>query len=147
MIKGIRISKLMQIGVFSLLVMVPLAVIISSIIVTHLNQCLALLTEFDTAMINGIPIADHEAYSITSIRTELSKLRWITYLTVGSALAVSCCGFFTIIWLGVQTISRHTQERELRVRELRALNNMIQRQIGLKGNQSQPPQPLPARHG
>ena len=78
MIKGIRISKLMQIGVFSLLVMVPLAVIISSIIVTHLNQCLALLTELDMAMITGIPIADHEAYSITSIRIELSKLRWIT---------------------------------------------------------------------
>ena len=133
----------MQIGIFSFLVMVTLAVIISAIIGTHLSHDLALLAEHDTAEINGMPIADHEPHSIASIRRDLSNLRWITYLTVGSALAVLCAGVFTIIWLGGRTISRQTQELELRVGELSALNNLIQRQVGQEENENQRQQPFP----
>ena len=98
--KEFTVTIFMQIGVFSLLVMVTLAVVISAIIGTRLSQCLVMLTELDTAMMTGIAIAEDEAYSIASIRRDLSNLRWTTYLAVGSALAVLCAGVFTIIWLG-----------------------------------------------
>ena len=140
--KEFTVTIFMQIGVVSLLVMVTLAVIISAIIGTLLSQCLASLTELETATMTGIAIADDEAYSIASIRRDLSNLRWKTYLTVGSALAVLCAGVFTIIWLGGRTISRQTQELELRVGELSALNNLIQRQLGLEKNQNQRQQPF-----
>ena len=126
--KEFRVTIFMQIGVVSLLVMVTLAVIISAIIGTILSQCLASLTELETAMMTGIPIADDEAYSITSIRRNLSNLRWITYWTVGSALAVLCAGVFTMIWIAERTVSRQTREIQLREGELSALNNLIQRQ-------------------
>ena len=137
MMKEFTVTIFMQIGVFSLLAMATLAVVISAIIGTHLSHDLALLAEHDTAEINGVPIADHEPHSIASIRRGVSNLQWITYLTVGGALAVLCAGVFTIIWLGGRTISRQTQELELRVGELNALNNFIQRQLGLEKNQIQ----------
>ena len=141
--KEFTVTIFMRICVCGLLVIVILGVIISAIIGTNLSQCLAMLTELDTALMTGIPIADQEAYSITSIRRDLSNLRWITYLTVGGALAVLCAGVFTIIWLGARTISHQTQELQLRVGELSALNKLIHRQLGLEKNHNQRQQPFP----
>lgn len=136
------VSIYMQIGVFSLLLMVAIAVIISSIIVTHLNSEVALLTELDTAMMRGMPIADHEAYSIPSIRSHISNLRWITYLTVGGTLAVLSVGIITMIWLGARTISHQTQEIKSRVSELSALNNLMQQHLKVEENQNQRQEPF-----
>ena len=136
------VSIYMQIGVFSLLLMVAIAVVITSIIGTHLNSDIALLTEHDAAMKSGMSIADHQAYSIPSIRSHISNLRWITYLTVGGTLAVLCVGIFTMIWLGARTISHQTQEIKSRVSELSALNNLMQQHLKVEENQNQRQEPF-----
>ena len=123
--------------------MVMLAVTISTIICTYLSRDLALLSELNTATMSGMAIADHEAYSIISIRSQISDLQWITYWTVGGALALLCAGVFTIIWFGARTIMHQNRELQLRVVELSALNNMVQRQLGLEENRNQRQQMLP----
>ena len=125
-----------------MLVMVTIAAIISSVIGTHLNSEVALLTEYDAALKSGMYVADDEAYSILSIRSHISNLRWITYLTVGGTLAVLCVGIFTMIWLGARIISHQAQEIKSRVSELCALNNLMQQHLKLEENQNQRQEPF-----
>ncbi len=124
-----RVTVPMQICVFSLVIMVILAVTISGVISARLNRNVGLLEVHGAAMRAGTEIKTSDPFSIPSLQRNVSDLRWITYITTGASFVVLYVGFLGIIWRGTATIRGQRQQLERRVQELTALNTLFQRYL------------------
>ena len=124
-----KVSGLLQIAILSLGIMIILASIVSGVITNRLDRSIGLLENNDTAVRAGVGIKPSDPFSVTSLKNGISDLKWITYGSVGSSLAIQYLGLFGIIWIVSRTIRRNRQELEQRVRELTSLNNLFQQHM------------------
>ena len=135
--RELTVTIYMQICVLTLLIMVILAVAISVIISTRLNDNIGLLEDHGAAMMAGTEIDPSDPFSIPSMQRNVSDLRWITYIATTGSFVVLYLGFLGIIWRGSDTMREQRQELERRVQELTALNTLFQRYLE-EGNEGRP---------
>ena len=129
-----RLTDLIQLVVFSFVIMALLAFFMSAIITASLNRNIDLLGRHGNAMVAGKEIKHSEPYSIKNLEQNVSDLRWLTYGTIGAASVVLYISFITIVWRGSRTLRQQGQQLELRVQELAALNKMFQRYLEERGD-------------
>ena len=130
-----RLTVLLQLVVFSFVIMVLLAMLIGGIITSKLNRNIDLLGRHDAAMMGDKDIKPSEPYSIKNLQQNVSDLRWDTYRTLGASFPVLYIGFIAIIWRGSRTLRQQGQELEQRVNEQSALNRLFQRYLEERGDQ------------
>ena len=135
--RELTVTIYMQICVLTLVIMVILAVAISVIISTRLNDNIGLLKDHGAAMMEATEIDPGDPFSIPSMQRNVSDLRWITYIATTGSFVVLYLGFLGIIWRGSDTMREQRQELERRVQELTALNTLFQRYLE-EGNEGRP---------
>lgn len=102
----LRNNLLVQFSVLSLVIMVMLAISISSVLTSRLDRNVDLLKDHGAAMMSGVMIQPSDPYSIQSLSNDVGALRWITYGVVGFGFLALYGGLVTIVWRGWRTINR-----------------------------------------
>ena len=97
-------NLLVQFSVLSLVIMTILGIVISVILTTRLNRDFELLKE-QAAAIEERGLEPPVGLSIPQLDTNLSFLRWTTYVAVGGGFVILYGGLVTIVWRGWRTIN------------------------------------------
>lgn len=97
-------NLLIQFSVLSLVIMTILGIVISVILTTRLNRDFELLKE-QAAAIEERGLEPPVGLSIPQLDTNLSFLRWTTYVAVGGGFVILYGGLVTIVWRGWRTIN------------------------------------------
>ena len=95
-------NLLVQFSVISLVIMTILGIVISVILTTRLNRDFEILKDDVAITDTGI--------SIEELDTDLTYLRWTTYVSVGGGFVILYTGLIWIVWRGWRTIKDQQDE-------------------------------------
>ena len=107
-----RDNLLFQFSVLSFMVMVAMAIIISSFLTNRLNRDVGLLNAYSSAVEAGIAINDTDDFAIPNLRKDVKNLRWITYGAVGGGFVILYGSLVTIVGGGWRTITMQRRRLE-----------------------------------
>ena len=123
-----KANLLVQFSVVSFVIMVILAVVISVMLSSKLDQAVELIKYNNAAMLMGIEVKPTDAISIESITREVINLRWVTYWVIGGGFVILYVGLVSIVWRGWATINRQR-------RQLQSVNAELATSVGdLRGS-------------
>ena len=113
-------NLLVRFSIVSFVILLVLAVVISTIVSMRLHRNVELLNDHGAAMRAGTVIQPTDAFSIPSLSKEIKSLRWMTYGVVGGGFVVLYTGLVFIVWGGWKTIQGQRRELEAVNAELRS---------------------------
>ena len=102
-------NLLVQFSVLSLAIMTILGIVISVILTTRLNRDFELLKQHAaTTSVGGQ--GPSRGISIQDLDTDLTYLRWTTYVAVGGGFVILYTGLIWVVWRGWRTIKDQQDE-------------------------------------
>ena len=104
-------SLLVQFSVVSLVVMVMIAVLISTLLSVRLGRDIDLLRQHGATMMAGTMIKDTDVFSIPSLVRDVRNLRFMTLGAVGGGFVVLYGSLVLMVWRASRTIA--TQQTDL----------------------------------
>ena len=107
--KLLKNNLLVQYSVVSFVVIIGLAVLLSTVLSTRLGHNIELLKEHGAAMMGGHMIKPTDPYSIPNLAKEISNLQSYSYVLVGSGFIFLYSALVFIVWHGWRTI-RHQRD-------------------------------------
>ena len=108
--KHIRENMLVQFSIISFVIVLILAVTLSTVVTRNLNNNISLLEDHGTAMMSGNMIAPSAPHSIQSLASDVGSLKNLIYGLLGSGFALLFVGLVSIVWRGSRTIERQQSE-------------------------------------
>ena len=93
----------------------------------RLQQNLAVgVSVFALAIVLALTVG---ALAVPEVRTDLARLQWMTYATLGGVVAAISIGTMALAWSAVWTVREQQRVLDQRMRELAALNELFQRHL------------------
>lgn len=106
-------NLLLQFSVVSFIIMLLLAVAVSSILAEMLAYNLNLIEQHDAAMQGDVTINDSDPASIASISRHIVLTRWLTYGAVGGGFLILYGSLVLVVGGGWRTITRKRDQLQL----------------------------------
>ncbi len=124
--RSLQDNLLMQFSVASFLIMVVLAVVISSILTTKLTRNIELLEKHGAAMMAGTMVHTTDGHSIPSLQRNVRSLQWMSYGVIGGGFVVLYSALVSIVWNGWRTIQRQQMTLSKTHAALQAAHNDLE---------------------
>ena len=100
-----RDNLLVQFSVVSFVIMVILALVIAFVFVEVLNRNIGLLEDHTAALQAGEVVEESSPFSLKSIGSQASNLKWVTLAAIGGAFIYLYATLVYIVWEGWRTIA------------------------------------------
>lgn len=123
--KQLKENLLVQFSVVSFVIMLALAVGVSTLLTTRLSHNIDLLKDHGAAMMAGTMIKPTDPFSIPSLSRDVSNLRWISFGAVGGGFVILYGGLVLIVWNGWRTIRRQQSALSTANEDLRTANERL----------------------
>ena len=109
---------LAQFSTVTFVIMVILAVVVALVLIESLDRLLGLIREHSEAVASGRTIDPSESFSITSLSSQFSNLKWITLGAIGGSFLYLYATLVFIVWEGWKTILKQRAALEYANAEL-----------------------------
>ena len=119
-------NLLVQFSTVSFVVMLALAVAISMVITTKLDNNIGKLKDHGAAMMAGQMIKPTDNFSIPSLTQAVYDLQWTTFGAIGVGFVVLYASLVTIVWRGFGTINRQRTALAGTNEQMQAMNEDLQ---------------------
>ena len=128
--RQIRINLVVQFSVVSFVIIALIAAASLTILNIRLSRNVALLEDHGAAMMARTEIKPTDPFSIPSLQSDIGEVRLITTGIFAGGFVVLAVALFITVRDSWNTINRQRRQLEQRVREITALNELFQKNLG-----------------